>query len=234
MSIAENIIEINERISAAAKKSNRTAQDVTLIGVTKTIDTENIKKMLDCGVMNIGENRVQELVAKHDVLKHYTHLGNLPKWHMIGHLQKNKIKYILDKVGLIHSVDTLELAVMINNACEKMGIKADFLLEINIAQESTKFGISHKDIGFTLENISKLSHIALKGLMCVPPYVENGEDNRRYFDKMRKLLLDINENCLYYTNLSELSMGMTSDYDVAIEEGATMVRVGSGIFGRRL
>ena len=179
------------------------------------------------GIRDFGENKVQELVEKYDQLPKDI------KWHMIGHLQRNKVKYIIDKVFLIHSVDSYSLAEEISKQAIKHNISVDILVEVNVSNENTKFGIQIDDTITFIENISKLQGINIKGLMTVAPYVDNSEENRVYFAKLRQLAVDIKNKNIDNVNVDILSMGMSGDYIVAIEEGATYVRVGSGIFGDR-
>jgi len=229
MSIYENVAKIRETIAASAKKSGRDPQDIKLIGVTKTIELPQIKELIAADVTDIGENRVQEFLPKYEALN----TENI-NWHFIGHLQRNKVKFIADKVDLIHSVDSLPLAQEINRCAEKYGRIINILVEINIAEEFSKFGISSDEILEFIKNLVKLPNIRFSGLMCIPPFVENAEKNRRFFENLRNLQLDIQGACLYDTTRFELSMGMTGDYSVAIEEGATMVRIGTALFGVRI
>jgi hypothetical protein len=230
--IAQNADEIQKNIAAAAQKSGRKASDITLIGVTKTVDAKRIRTLLQAGVTHLGENRVQELLPKHGELS-----NNLikPVWHFIGHLQRNKVRQIIDKVSLIHSVDGIGLALEINKRAEMAEKRMDILLEINIANEASKHGISPVNTRKITEQLFALPHVRLRGLMCVAPYVENGENNRSYFKKMFEIMLDIKESRPYNStpqDLSmELSMGMSGDYAVAVEEGATMVRIGTALLG---
>ena len=227
-SIKDNIAEINRRIEAAAVKSGRTREDVTFIVVSKTIDVPRIKEAVEAGEINLGENKVQEIMDK------YEYMGDGVKWHLIGHLQTNKVKYIIDKVELIHSVDSVKLAEEISKRAVQKGIDARILLEINIAGEESKFGLKPEDTEHVVREIAKLSNISIKGLMTVAPFVENSEENRIYFRRMKELLVDINSKNIDNVNMDTLSMRMTGDYEVAVEEGATMVRIGTGVFGPRL
>ena len=187
----------------------------------------DIEEVLTTGILDYGENKVQELSDKYEVLP-----KNI-RWHMIGHLQRNKVKYIVGKVELIHSVDTYRLAEEINIQAKKQNVIVPILVEVNIAHEESKFGISAEDAILLVEEISKLENIRIKGLMTIAPYVENPEDNRLYFRKIKQLSVDITNKNIDNVFMEILSMGMTGDYEVAIEEGATMVRVGTGIFGAR-
>jgi pyridoxal phosphate enzyme (YggS family) len=224
--IKRNLEIVNENIGEAADKSGRKRGDITLVGVTKTIDAERINSLVSLGVTNLGENRVQELTGKYELV-------NGCSWHLIGNLQKNKVKYVIDKVSLIQSVESLALAQQINNEAYKRNTVAEILLEINIAGEATKHGINpHECLGFVRE-LERFGNIRLQGLMTVAPFVENGEENRDFFKKMFDLYVDISAKIVNNKHMLVLSMGMTGDYVQAIEEGANMVRVGTGIFGRR-
>ena len=225
--IKENVEIIQENIKQAALKSGRPADDITLIGVTKTIDCERIRELLNVGVTNLGENRVQEFLPKYD------ELGNKAIWHQIGQLQTNKVKYIADKMSLIHSVDSLKLAAEINRQALKHSRIIDVLIEINIAGEGSKAGIAPEETRRFIEEMSRFSNIFIKGLMTIAPYVENPEENREYFANMRELFIDKSLILSDNVDMHVLSMGMTGDYEVAIEEGANMVRIGTGIFGSR-
>lgn len=231
MSIKENLNVINAKITEAAIKSGRSPKDITLVGVTKTIEVAQIRECMFGNLLVFGENKVQEFLPKYEILAQET---PQPRWHFIGHLQKNKVKFIIDKVDLIHSVDSLALAAEINKRAIASNKMANILAEINIAQESSKFGFSPSQILEFAKNLENMQGVRLKGFMCVPPFVENPEENRQFFIKMRNLLLDIKEKGLYHIDLQELSMGMSGDYGVAVEEGATMVRVGTSLFGSRI
>ena len=225
--IVNNLATINHSISAAAKKSGRSPGDIQLIGVTKTVGPERIGQLLSAGVNNLGENRVQEFLPKYESLQQ----SLMPNWHFIGHLQRNKVKFIIDKVVMIHSVDSISLAREIDSRAGKADLIMDILVEVNIAGEDSKHGIApHQAVPFMVE-LAKLSHIRVKGLMCIAPFVEKSEENRSNFEKMRNLLIDINAHSLHNHSLTELSMGMSGDYEVAIEEGATMVRIGTALVG---
>lgn len=243
----DNIIDIEQKIQAACDRSGRNRSEVTLIAVSKTKPEEMLQEAYELGMRNFGENKVQELVQKYDDLQDKFH-GEV-NWHLIGHLQRNKVKYIIDKVAFIHSVDSLRLVQQIEEEAEKKSIICDILVEVNIAGEDTKFGISPEEVIPFITDISKFSHIRIRGLMTIAPYVENPEKNRMYFRKLRELYVDIktknidnigNGNISKYAiskpeleHFDTLSMGMTGDFEVAIEEGATLVRVGTGIFGER-
>ena len=225
--ISENIKSIREKIDNAAQKAGRDPKDVLLLAVSKTVDVPRIKAAVAEGLDELGENHVQEIMEK------YESMGPDVKWHMIGHLQTNKVKYIIDKVKLIHSVESLKLAEEINKQAKKHGLVMDILVEINMAKEESKYGIMPEDAPAFIESLSSLENIRVRGLMTVAPNVENGEENRVYFRNMKKLLVDINAKNINNINMDVLSMGMTGDYITAVEEGATIVRVGTGIFGKR-
>lgn len=229
MKINENLADIRTRIARAAQKSGRKPEDITLIGVTKTIGVDHIGALLDCGVGAIGENRVQELLQKYDS---FTNRAIPPSWHLIGHLQTNKVKYIIDKVAMIHSVDSIKLAEEIDRHAKKIGKYMDVLIEVNVGGEESKFGICPKEVYEFSGELVKFTNIRLRGLMTVAPFVQKSEENREIFKKMRHLVIDI-AGKMSNNEKTELSMGMTNDYEVAIEEGATMIRIGTGIFGEK-
>lgn len=225
--LKENLKQVEENICSACKRAGRSRDEVTLIAVSKTKPVEMLKEVYDQGIRVFGENKVQEMMDKQEVLPSDI------QWHMIGHLQRNKVKYLIGKTALIHSVDSLRLAEEINRLSEKNNVVTKILVEVNIASEETKFGTSREDAVKLVEDISRLSNLRVEGLMTIAPYVENAEDNRQYFKEIRKLSVDIKQKNIDNVSMSTLSMGMTGDYMVAIEEGATMVRVGTGIFGAR-
>mgnify|MGYP002708915166 CR=1 FL=1 len=225
--VKENLKEVEERICEACKKSGRDRSEVKLIAVSKTKPVSMIEEAYASGILEFGENKPQELKEKYEIL---------PKninWHMIGHLQRNKVKYVVGRASMIHSVESLRLAEAIDQEAEKKGIVMPVLVEVNVAEEDSKFGVTVKDCPAFVEMIAKLQHISVQGLMTIAPFVETAEDNRKYFEKLRKLSVDIRAKNIDNVNMCNLSMGMTGDYQVAIEEGATMVRVGTGIFGSR-
>lgn len=225
--LAENLQNVEERIQAACARANRDRNEVTLIAVSKTKPVSMLEEVYAEGIRCFGENKVQELTEKHDKLPSDV------KWHMIGHLQRNKVKYIVDKVDLIHSVDSVRLAETIEQEAAKKDVIVPVLVEVNVAEEDSKFGLKVNEVLSIIEEISKFPHIRIKGLMTIAPYVENPEENRPVFARLRKLSVDIAEKNIDNVSVEILSMGMTNDYEVAIEEGATMVRVGTGIFGER-
>lgn len=225
--LKENLQSVEENIKKACEKAGRKREDVTLIAVSKTKPVEMLQEIYDQNIRNFGENKVQEMCDKMEVLPKDI------KWHMIGHLQTNKIKYIIGKTELIHSVDSLHLAQEISKQAVKHDVQTDILIEINIANEQTKFGIDADDTIHLVREIAVLPNIHIKGLMTIAPFVENPEDNRLYFRRIHQLSVDITKENIDNVSMDILSMGMTGDYMVAIEEGATMVRVGTGIFGER-
>lgn len=225
--LKENLADVEAKLVKACENSGRQRGDVTLIAVSKTKPVETLKYAYDLGVRVFGENKVQELTDKYEAL---------PKdiqWHMIGHLQRNKVKYIIDKVALIHSVDSIRLAETIEKEAAKHNITANILIEVNVAKEESKFGLMPEELDEFIDKIKGFKHIQVKGLMTIAPFVENPETNREIFRSLRKLSVDISNKNVDNVNVSILSMGMTNDYTVAVEEGATMVRVGTGIFGAR-
>ena len=226
-SIKDNIEEVKNNIAAACQEAGRAPEEVTLIAVSKTKPVELLREAYDCGCRDFGENKVQELLDKYEVM---------PKdirWHMIGHLQRNKVKYIVDKVALIHSVDSLRLAEEISREAVKKDTCVNILIEVNVAEEETKFGVTCNEVKQLVQDIAKLPNIRVKGLMTIAPFVENAEQNRPIFSKLRKISVDIMEENIDNITMENLSMGMTGDYTVAVSEGATYVRVGTGIFGVR-
>lgn len=225
--IEQNIAQVRQNIKQAAEKAGRNPDDILLLAVSKTKPVEQIKEAVACGCTALGENKVQEIMDK------YEPMGEGVHWHLIGHLQTNKVKYIIDKVDCIHSVESIRLAEEIEKRAAAKDKVMDILVEVNIAQEESKFGIAVDAVESFLQELSNFPHIRVRGLMTVAPFVENPEENRGYFRKMRELLVDINAKKIHNINMDVLSMGMTGDYMVAIEEGATIVRVGTGIFGER-
>lgn len=225
--LAENLKAVEERICKACERANRNREEVTLIAVSKTKPVSMLEEVYQEGIRCFGENKVQELTDK------YEQLQDDVRWHMIGHLQRNKVKYIIGKTELIHSVDSIRLAETIEQEAAKKDIIADILIEVNVAEEESKFGLKVDEVIPLIEKIAKFPHIRIKGLMTIAPYVENPEENRNVFARLQKLSVDIAEKNIDNVSVGVLSMGMTNDYEIAIEEGATMVRVGTGIFGER-
>ena len=225
--LKDQLQEVEKRIQAACDRAGRKGEEVTLIAVSKTKPVETLQEAYDLGVRIFGENKVQELTAKYEALPKDIH------WHMIGHLQTNKVKYIIDKAELIHSVDSLKLAETIEKEAAKHDLIADILVEVNVAEEESKFGMKMEEVIPFVEKVSAFPHVRVRGLMTIAPFVEDPEENRSIFADLHKLYIDIKKKNHDNDTVSVLSMGMTNDYEVAIEEGATMVRVGTGIFGAR-
>lgn len=227
VTIRENIKAVETVITAECQKAGRDPKEVTLIAVSKTKPVEMLQEAYAYGCRDFGENKVQELLDKYEAM---------PKdirWHMIGHLQRNKVKYIVDKVYLIHSVDSLRLAEEISKEAIKKNVCSNILVEVNVADEETKFGTTCTEAKQLVQDIAKLPNICVKGLMTIAPFVEDAEKNRPIFSKLKKLAVDIMGENIDNITMENLSMGMTGDYAVAVSEGATCVRVGTGIFGVR-
>jgi pyridoxal phosphate enzyme (YggS family) len=228
--VAEQYREVEERVKKACERAGRKREEVTLIAVSKTKPISMLKEAYEAGARTFGENKVQELVSKMDSEE----LASDISWQMIGHLQRNKVKYIVGRVDLIHSVDSFRLAEEINVQSKKKGVITPILIEVNAANEDTKFGVKIEDTIDLIKQIAKeLDSVQIKGLMTIAPYVVDSEENRPYFRKMKALSVDITNENIDNVCMDILSMGMTGDFEVAIEEGATMVRVGTGIFGER-
>ncbi len=225
--LKDALIEVENNILDACERSGRNPEEVTLIAVSKTKPVEMLQEVYNEGIRDFGENYVQELADKIEIM---------PKdirWHMIGHLQRNKVKYLVGKVACIHSVDSLRLAEVINERSIKLGVVTKIMAEVNIAGEESKFGFTRDEVFDFAEKVSTMEGVKLVGLMTSAPYVNDPEENRQYFRGMKSLSVDINEKNINNINITELSMGMTNDYIVAVEEGATHVRVGTAIFGAR-
>ena len=225
--IRDNLEIVRRRIEEACQRAGRDASEVTLIAVSKTKPVPMLEEAYEGGARDFGENKVQEIQAKY---------GSLPddvRWHMIGHLQRNKVHQVLGKAVLIHSVDSLRLARQIEEEAAKKNMEVDILLEINVAREESKYGFFMEDAEAAVREISSYSHVHIPGLMTIAPFVENPEENREIFKKLYEFAVDIGRKNIDNVTMDVLSMGMTGDYEVAIEEGATMVRVGTGIFGER-
>ncbi len=225
--IKDNLIKVKENVEKACDRSGRSKESVTLIAVSKTKPVSLIKEAYAEGIRDFGENRVQELLEK------YPQLPSDIRWHLIGHLQTNKVRQIIDKVFLIHSVDSLKLAGEISKEAVKKGIEVPILVEVNMAGEESKFGVSEKDTEALIRDIALLKGIKVKGLMTVAPNVADGKENAEVFRKMRQLFIDIKQKNIDNVLMESLSMGMSGDYETAIEEGASYIRVGTSIFGHR-
>jgi pyridoxal phosphate enzyme (YggS family) len=225
--VTENLKEIRQRVDNACRRAGRNPETVTLIAVSKTKPAEMLQEAYDAGVRDFGENKVQEMMQKEEILPSDI------RWHMIGHLQRNKVKYLIGRTELIHSVDSLRLAEEISRLSVKNQLCTDILIEVNIAGEESKFGTSRQETFDLVRAAAQLPGICIRGLMTVAPYTDLPENNRGYFRKIRELSVDIAAENIDNVHMDFLSMGMTGDFEVAIEEGATHVRVGTGIFGER-
>ena len=225
--LADNYRQVLNNIQDACQAVGRDPKEVTLVAVSKTKPVEMLQQVYDAGARVFGENKVQEIMDKYD------HLPGDIRWQMIGHLQRNKVKYIVDKVAMFHSVDSLRLAETIEKEAAKKAVIVPILIEVNVAQEESKFGLKPEEVLPLIEQIADFSHIRIKGLMTIAPYVDNAEENREIFRELKKLSVDIAAKNINNVTMSVLSMGMTGDYMGAVQEGATMVRVGTGIFGAR-
>lgn len=225
--VKENYDKVMENINNALIKSNRKLEELTILGVTKTIEIERMEELFDCGIKSFGENKVQEFISKK------AEINRNIDWHFIGHLQRNKVKSIVGEVSLIHSVDSFRLAEKINEIGKAKGIKQDVLIEINLCKEESKYGIYVSELDFLMEKMLFLDNISIKGFMTIPPNVQNSEENRKVFYKMRQVFVDKKQTYKDNVSMDVLSMGMSGDYPVAIEEGATTVRIGRGFFGER-
>ncbi len=223
----ENYQLIEEKISNAVQKVNKNREDIVLLAATKTVDVDTINYAISRGIKTIGENRVQELLSKFNDISPVTH-------HFIGHLQTNKVKDIVDKVDLIHSVHSLKLAAEISKQAVKHGKIQNVLLEVNIGEEESKSGFLYEEVVEAVKNISQMPNVFIKGLMAIPPICNDGQENRKYFKKMYNLFVDIDAEKIDNSSMEILSMGMSDDFDIAIEEGANLVRVGTALFGKRI
>ncbi len=225
--VIENLKKVEDKIAAACARADRAREEVTLIAVSKTKPESMVEEAYSVGQRDFGENKVQEICRKTEVLP-----ADI-RWHMIGHLQRNKVRQVVGKACMIHSVDSLRLAETINQEAVKQDITVPVLIEVNVAQEESKFGVTTEETIALIEEAATLPHISICGLMTIAPFVEDPEENRPIFRKLKQLSVDIAAKNINNVTMSVLSMGMTNDYEVAIEEGATMVRVGTGIFGER-
>lgn len=226
--VKENLMEVESRVQEACRRAGRPREDVLLIAVSKTKPVELIREIMETGTKDFGENKVQEMCNKIEEIKEPLN------WHLIGHLQRNKVKYIVDKACLIHSVDSIRLAEEIQKEAVKKGVqKVSVLIEVNMAQEESKDGISASETEELVREIAKLPNLQIRGLMTIAPFVENPEENRVHFQAMRRLRDQLKAMNIPGVEMEALSMGMTNDFEVAIEEGATMIRVGTAIFGER-
>ena len=218
---------MRENIQKACEKAGRSPQEVTLIAVSKTKPLFMLEEVYEAGARDFGENKVQEILEKHPKMPEDA------RFHMIGHLQRNKVKQVLPHAVLIHSVDSYRLAEQISQEAGKLGITAKILLEVNVAKEESKFGMMPEDVEEMAGQIAALPHLQIEGLMTIAPFVDDPEKNRPVFRKLYQLSVDIKKKNIDNVNMGVLSMGMTGDYQVAVDEGSTMIRVGTGIFGAR-
>jgi len=225
--IMRNLDNVMLRVRAAAERSGRSMEDIKVIAVTKTVDVARINDVYEYGLRDMGENRVQELLEKYDKLPSDI------KWHLIGHLQTNKVKYIADKVEMIHSVDSIELAKEIDKRAARLQRKVNILLQVNVSGEETKFGISPDQVDEYISELSRMENISIKGLMTIAPYAQDPQDVRPVFRKLYNIYIDIKSKRYDNVSMDYLSMGMSNDFEVAIEEGANIVRIGTSIFGKR-
>lgn len=222
-----NIEQIRQKIEIAAQKSGRGLEDIKIVAVTKTVDADTIKIALEDGLLDLGESKVQEISKK------FNGFTSNYKLHFIGHLQKNKVKYIIDKVYMIHSLDSFQLAEEINKQAKRANKLVDVLVEVNISGEESKYGISKEEVLDFMYKIKGMEAINVRGLMTVAPLRENSEENRWVFSQLRKISIDIKKEKIDNISMEYLSMGMSNDFEVAIEEGANIVRIGRAIFGER-
>ncbi|MBW4828609.1 MAG: YggS family pyridoxal phosphate-dependent enzyme [Clostridiaceae bacterium] len=227
MNIKENLLKVQENVENALTRSGRKNETINIIAVTKTVDVDIINEGISLGINNIGENKVQEIQKKYD------NINDDVNWHMIGHLQSNKVKYIIDKVNLIHSLDRLSLAKEINKRAKAKDIAKDVLIQVNISEEKSKFGLKKEEVVPFIEKILEMENIRVKGLMTMAPYAENPEEIRYVFRNLRNLGYEIENRNYENVEMKYLSMGMSNDYEVAIEEGSNMVRIGAALFGKR-
>ena len=227
MPIKENIEYVKRLKAQAAQKSGRTSDDVLLVAVTKLHDVDEINEAIDCGITDIGENKVQEIMSKYDRVKPV-------RWHLIGHLQTNKVKYIIDKVSMIHSVDSLKIAEEIDKRAAQHGLTMDILIQVNSAMEESKFGITTEETGQMIQDIlTRCPNVRIRGLMCIAPFEDNPEDAGIYFEEVKKLYDEYGRIDHPNLDFKYLSMGMSNDFEVAIEAGSNLIRVGTMIFGAR-
>lgn len=229
MTVASNLEVIKGKVKQASIRANRSLDDIQVIAVTKTVEIDLMKEAISEGLVNLGENRVQELTRKYEILN-----DNNIKWHLIGHLQKNKVKYIVDKVELIHSLDSYDLALEIERRAGDIGRTIHCLVQVNVSGEETKYGIEPNEVATFINKLEDLKYVQVDGLMTIAPYTEDNEETRVYFKRLKNIFDDISALNLKNSSMKYLSMGMSNDFEVAIEEGANLVRIGSAIFGERV
>lgn len=226
-SIASNLHIVRDKVSQAALKVGRNPEDIQIIAVTKTVDIPQMEEAIAAGITAVGENRVQEITKKYPLLKEKV------DWHLIGHLQTNKVKYIIDKVKMIHSLDRFSLVKEISKRAQQQGIVMPVLVQVNVAEEESKFGLKVEEVIPFIKDIVGIKGLKILGLMTMAPFVEDAEEVRYVFRDLRNLAEKITKQAIPGVEMKHLSMGMTNDYEVAVEEGATLIRVGTGIFGQR-
>jgi len=229
LTVASNLEVIKGKVKQASIRANRSLDDIQVIAVTKTVEIDLMKEAISEGLVNLGENRVQELTRKYEILN-----DNNIKWHLIGHLQKNKVKYIVDKVELIHSLDSYDLALEIERRAGDIGRTIHCLVQVNVSGEETKYGIEPNEVATFINKLEDLKYVQVDGLMTIAPYTEDNEETRVYFKRLKNIFDDISTLNLKNSSMKYLSMGMSNDFEVAIEEGANLVRIGSAIFGERV
>ena len=225
--IRERLVRVRERIARAAERAGRSADDITLIAVSKTFDSTTVQQAVDAGARDLGENRVQEAIAKVGVVQ------GEARWHLIGHLQSNKARQAVEAFDVIHTIDSNQLADRLDRIAGDLGRRPSVLVQVDLAHEPTKSGADESELPAIVEALESASHLEFRGLMTLPPFFDSPEQARPYFRKLREILEGLNRDRSTDQRLTELSMGMTNDFEVAIEEGATMVRVGTAIFGVR-
>jgi len=225
--IRERLVRVRERIARAAERAGRSADDITLIAVSKTFDSATVQQAVDAGARDLGENRVQEAIAKVGVVQ------GEARWHLIGHLQSNKARQAVEAFDVIHTIDSNQLADRLDRIAGEVGRRPSVLVQVDLAHEPTKSGADESELPAIVEALESASHLEFRGLMTLPPFFDSPEQARPYFRKLREILEGLNRHRSTDQRLTELSMGMTNDFEVAIEEGATMVRVGTAIFGVR-
>jgi pyridoxal phosphate enzyme (YggS family) len=226
--IQDRLAQVRQRIAQAAKRAGRRADEITLITVSKTFDSHTVQMAVDAGALVLGENRVQEAVEKHGFVK----ADNL-QWHLIGHLQANKARPAVQTFAVIHTIDSSEIATRLNRIAGEEGRKPIVLVQVDLGKEATKSGVDESELAEVVQTLDTCDNLEFKGLMTLPPFFEDAEQTRPYFRRLREILESLNHNRPANQQLTELSMGMSHDFEVAIEEGATLVRVGSAIFGER-
>jgi pyridoxal phosphate enzyme (YggS family) len=225
--LRERLVRVREQIARAAERSGRNAEDITLVAVSKTFDPATVQEAVEAGARDLGENRVQEAIAKAGTVK-----GNV-RWHLIGHLQSNKARQALEIFDVIHTIDSSQLAERLDRIAGELKVRRGVLVQVDLAHEPTKSGADESELPAIVEALNSARHLEFCGLMTLPPFFDSPERTRPYFRRLREILEGLNRERLPERKLIELSMGMTNDFEVAIEEGATMVRVGTAIFGER-